>query len=118
MNWSSVQMNAAVIAGLVSLSISLIVALVAIILANRRGRHNFNLEFAAEGVAREMLTDRKWPYYPFRVLKYHLTGFSDDELRRRFNSEVQQRCIDDMVEHRGRGKGRGQGRKSPAAMRA
>ena len=37
---------------------------------------------------------------------------------RRFNSEVQQRCIDDMAEHRGWGKGRGQGRKSPAAMRA
>jgi len=36
---------------------------------------------------------------------------------RRFNSEVQQRCIDDMAEHRGWGKGRGQGRKSPAAMR-
>jgi len=42
----------------------------------------------------------------------------DDFCDRRFNSEVQQRCIDDMVEHRGRGKGRGQGRKSPAAMRA
>src|ERR1019366_5457815 len=26
---------------------------------------------------------------------------------RRFNSEVQQRCIDDMAEHRGWGKGRG-----------
>jgi hypothetical protein len=37
---------------------------------------------------------------------------------RRFNSEVQQRCIDNMAEHRGWGKGRGQGRKSPAAMRA
>ena len=41
-----------------------------------------------------------------------------EQYDRRFNSEVQQRCIDDMVEHRGRGKGRGQGRKSPAAMRA
>jgi len=40
------------------------------------------------------------------------------EIVRRFNSEVQQRCIDDMAEHRGWGKGRGQGRKSPAAMRA
>jgi hypothetical protein len=39
-------------------------------------------------------------------------------IARRFNSEVQQRCIDDMAEHRGWGKGRGQGRKSPAAMRA
>ncbi|HUZ91342.1 MAG TPA: hypothetical protein VMU78_05500 [Methylocella sp.] len=82
MNWTSVQMNAAIIAGVVSLSISLIVALAAIILANRKGRHNFKLEFAAEGVAREMLTDRKWPYRTFRVLKYHLGGFSDDELRK------------------------------------
>jgi len=41
-----------------------------------------------------------------------------EQLERRFNSEVQQRCIDDMAEHRGWGKGRGQGRKSPAAMRA
>ena len=41
----------------------------------------------------------------------------ESETIRRFNSEVQQRCIDDMAEHRGWGKGRGQGRKSPAAMR-
>jgi hypothetical protein len=43
---------------------------------------NFKLEFAAEGVAREMLIDRKWPYRTFRVLKYHLSGFTDDELRK------------------------------------
>jgi hypothetical protein len=43
--------------------------------------------------------------------------FADVFKERRFNSEVQQRCIDDMAEHRGWGKGRGQGRKSPAAMR-
>jgi len=82
MNWFSVQMNAAIIAGVVSLNISLIIALAAIILTTRKGRHNFKLEFAAEGVAREMLIDRKWPYRTFRVLKYHLGGFTDDELRR------------------------------------
>ena len=43
---------------------------------------------------------------------------ADAVFDRRFNSEVQQRCIDDMAEHRGWGKGRWQGRKSPAAMRA
>jgi IS30 family transposase len=32
------------------------------------------------------------------------------EIKRRFNSEVQQRCIYDMAEHRGWRKGRGQGR--------
>jgi hypothetical protein len=82
MNWFSVQMNAAIIAGVVSLSITLIVVLVAIILTKRKVHHNFNLEFAAEGVAREMLMDRKWPYRTFRVLKYHLCGFTDDELRK------------------------------------
>lgn len=82
MNWFSVQMNAAIIAGVVSLSITLIMVLVAIILTNRKVHHNFNLEFAAEGVAREMLMDRKWPYRTFRVLKYHLCGFTDDELRK------------------------------------
>ena len=81
MNWFSDQMNAAIIAGVVSLSITLIMVLVAII-TNRKVHHNFNLEFAAEGVAREMLMDRKWPYRTFRVLKYHLCGFPDDELRK------------------------------------
>ena len=82
MNWLSVQMNAAIIAGVVSLNISLIIALVATILTNRKVRQNFKLEFAAEGVAREMLMDRKRPYRTFRVLKYHLGGFTDDELRK------------------------------------
>jgi hypothetical protein len=80
MNWFSVQMNAAIIAG--SLNISLIIALVATIITNRKVRQNFKLEFAAEGVAREMLMDRKLPYRTFRVLKYHLSGFTDDELRK------------------------------------
>ncbi|MGI8570301.1 MAG: hypothetical protein ACR2KT_15255 [Methylocella sp.] len=82
MDWFSVQMNAAIIAAVVSLNISLIIALGATILTNRKVRQNFKLEFAAEGVAREMLIDRKWPYRTFRVLKYHLSGFTDDELRK------------------------------------
>ncbi len=82
MNWFSVQVNAAMIAGVVSLSTSLIIALMTIILAYRKLRHDFKLEFAAEGVAHEMLMDRKWRYRAFRVLKYHLSGFTDDELRK------------------------------------
>ena len=82
MNWFSAQTNAAIITGVVSLNISLIIALVATILSNRKMRQNFKLEFAAEGVAREILIDRKWPYRTFRVLKYHLSGFTDDELRK------------------------------------
>jgi hypothetical protein len=82
MNWLSVQMDAAIIAGVVSLNISLIVVLVVIVLAHRKARHNLKLEFAAEGVACEILMDRKSPYRTFRVLKYHLGGFTDDELRK------------------------------------
>lgn len=82
MNWLSVQMNAAIIAGAVSLSISLIMALAAAFLINRKARQSFALEFAAEGVAREMLIDRDRPYRTFRALKYHLSGFTDEELRK------------------------------------
>ena len=60
-------------------AIVLIMVLMALILINRKVHHNFNLEFAAEGVAREMLLDRKWPYRTFRVLRYHLCGFTDDQ---------------------------------------
>ena len=82
MNWFSVQMNAPIIAGVVSLNIGLTIVLVAAILSNRKMRQDFKLEFAAEGVAREMLLDYKLPYRAFRVLKYHLSGFTDDELRK------------------------------------
>jgi hypothetical protein len=75
-------MNAAIIAGVVSLSITLIMVLVAFILTNRKVHHNFKLEFPAEGGAREMLMGRKWPYPTFRVLKYHLCGFTDDEFKK------------------------------------
>ena len=55
MNWFSIQSDAALIAGLVSLNISLIIALAAIIIANRKARHNFKFEFAAEDVARDLV---------------------------------------------------------------
>ena len=82
MNWFSVQMNAPIIAGVVSLNIGLTIVLVAAILSNKKMRQDLKLEFAAEGVAREMLLDHKLPYRASRVLKYHLSGFTDDELRK------------------------------------
>src|SRR5664279_5087312 len=78
MNWASVQMNAVIIASLVAFNVSLIVALAVSLFTARKGRP---LEFAAEGVARAILMDREWPYRTFRVIKYHLGGFTDDELR-------------------------------------
>ena len=77
MNWSSVQVDSAIIAAVVSLCVSLIIALEAI-----KKAVNLQNEFAPEGVAHAMLADRKWRYRTFRVLKYHLSGFTDDELRK------------------------------------
>lgn len=77
MDWFSDQLGAAIIAGVVSVCISLIIALVAI-----KRAVNLRPEYAPEGVAHAMLTDRKWRYRTFRVLKYHLSGFTDDELRK------------------------------------
>ena len=69
MNWFSVQMNASIIAGVLSLNIGLTIVLVAAILSNRKMRQDFKLEFAAEGVAREMLLDHKLPYRAISRLK-------------------------------------------------
>lgn len=76
----SVHIDAAMVAGIVSLNIGLTIALAAALLANRKARHE--PEFAAEGLAREILMGRKSPYRAFSDLKFHLGGFSDDELRK------------------------------------
>jgi hypothetical protein len=77
MSWFSGQVDAAVIAGVVSLSISLTIAL----LVTKRAT-NLQPDYAPEGVARAMLRDRQSHYRTFRSLKYHLSGFTDDELRK------------------------------------
>lgn len=82
MNWFSDQVNAATIAGVVSLSTSVIITAVTIILTTRKMRADFKLQFAAEGLAKAILMDRKCRYRPFSALKHHLGGFSDDELRK------------------------------------
>lgn len=82
MNWFPDQVDAAMIAGAVSFNAAFIVALAAAIRALRRMRRSFDFEFAAEGSARAMLSDRKIPFRTFRFFKYHLSGFADDELRK------------------------------------
>ena len=77
MNWFPVQVDVAIIAGAVALSISLIIALAAI-----KKAATLQPEFAPESVAHAMLADHKSAYRTFRALKYHLSGFTDDELRR------------------------------------
>jgi hypothetical protein len=82
MNWFPDQLDTAMSWSAVPFNIAFIIALAAAILAFRRMRQSFDFEFAAEGAARAMLSDRKIPYRTFRSLKYHLGGFTDDELRK------------------------------------
>lgn len=77
MNLFPVQADAPIIASVAALSISLIIALAAI-----KRVANLHLRFAPEGVAHALLADRKVPYRTFLSLKYHLSGFADDELRK------------------------------------
>jgi hypothetical protein len=45
-------------------------------------RRQYQLEFAAERVARELLMDEKWPLRSFETIAHHLSGFGADELRK------------------------------------
>jgi hypothetical protein len=72
------QIQAALIAGIVSL----VVALLTVVGTERKLRRDFRLEFAAEAVARRLLNDREWRLRSFEIIKHHLAGFSDDELRK------------------------------------
>jgi len=45
-------------------------------------RRQYQLEFAAERVARELLTHEAWGLRSFKVIAHHLGGFDCDELRK------------------------------------
>jgi hypothetical protein len=95
--WSA-QVAAAVVAGAVALVTALITALATVGVAERKLRRDFRLEFAAERVAHQLMMDVEWRLRSFAVIKRHLGGFKDDELRRilvragaiRFSSELGQ----------------------------
>jgi hypothetical protein len=80
--WWTAPVVAAPVAGVVALVTALITALVTIGIAERKMRRDFRLEFAAEGVAHQLMMDAEWPLRSFGVIKSHLGGFDDEELRR------------------------------------
>lgn len=61
-------------------------------------QRQYQLEFAVERVARELLMDEDWRLRSFKVIAHHLSGFGEDELRKilvragaiRFDSEAGQ----------------------------
>lgn len=47
----------------------------------RKLRREFLLEHQSERVAKELLSIRRWPLRSFAVLRHHIGGFDDDDLR-------------------------------------
>jgi hypothetical protein len=80
MDLSSSQAVAAVIAGVVALITGALTAFVTVGVSERKLRREFVLEFAAERLAHELLKTR-WRLRSFELIKLHLGGFEDDNLR-------------------------------------
>ena len=54
----------------------------AYIVQERRLRKIYKLEDRAEEVARQLLSVKKWPLRSYKVIRHHLGGFEDAELRK------------------------------------
>ena len=82
MDWTSAQMSAAVIAGVVALITAIITALVTTRVAGRQLHRQYQLEFASEYFARQLMADPSRSMRSFEIIKEHLGGFEENELRR------------------------------------
>lgn len=71
-----------VVAALVAGAISLVVALVNTTLLYLQHRESGQLARRAERMIRRLLKRSTGKYFPFRQVRHHIGGFSDDELRR------------------------------------
>jgi hypothetical protein len=85
MHASSPQAVAAMIAGAVELLTALATGFITFFVAERKLRRDFGLENAAEKVAHDLMTTR-WRLRSFALIKAHLGGFDDDELRKLLTS--------------------------------
>lgn len=59
-----------------------IAGFVAYLVQEQRLRKTYKLEDRAEEVARALLSVKKWPLRSFKVIRHHLGGFEDAELRK------------------------------------
>jgi len=82
-------MDEKLLAALVAGSASIVVSVVAYWVQNKKLREDFKNDianaktgFMAETAARELLTQYEKPFRTFALIRHHVGGFSDDELRR------------------------------------
>jgi hypothetical protein len=104
MDWVSAPVSAAIIAGVVSIIAAFTTSVVTLKAVNKRALVDEKLarlkgeidrelaaqkvwldnqpSFAAERVANVLLNDSEWTVRSLGIIKHHLGGFEDDELRR------------------------------------
>jgi hypothetical protein len=76
------QAQAALLAAAIAGAVALATTLLTIRATEHRLRREFQLDFAAERVAHQLMRDSEWPLRSLAVIKIHLGGFADDELRK------------------------------------
>jgi hypothetical protein len=77
----SSEVATALIAGGVSVVVSIIGGVGSFRLQERRLREELRTQFMAESAIRELLLHDKWRLRSFGVIKKRIRGFGDDELR-------------------------------------
>lgn len=55
---------------------------VTFLIQERKLRTQYKLENSAEKVARELMEVDEWPVRTFNIIRHHIGGFEDDELRK------------------------------------
>lgn len=75
------EVAAAVIAGGVAVVVSVATGILAFFVAERRLRAELRLEDTTEQAIRALMS-RGWALRSFDVIRHHIRGFDDDELRR------------------------------------
>jgi len=66
----------------VAATVSLVTSFLTVRATEKRLRTEFQLQYAAERVVHELLKDSRWALRSFDVVRRHIGGFDDEELRR------------------------------------
>ena len=70
------------IAAVIAVAMSFVVALLTARSSRERLRAEMRTEFMAEEAIHQLIQNEKWMRRSFRVIRYHIRGFTDDELRK------------------------------------
>ena len=66
----------------ISLITALLTSVGSYLVMRHRLQREFKLQYRAETVARKLLNHPTWRWRTFKIIKHHLGGFEDEELRK------------------------------------